>query len=208
MKHSLRTALALAAAAALLTGTGVATAAPAVSCNLLADAKGDDGSAVFQHSESLDLVGGDIASSAKTVTAVIRVAKFTKSDTAAAPTGRAWYLEFSIPGGATPLWLGAQITPSGEIFRYGWVDGTIRRSLGTALGVFDEAKSEIRISSAVGIWAERGSVKPGAKLTGITAASYNFVGAAAVGGSLQPGDTAETTNTYTAGAPSCVKVGK
>lgn len=215
MSVRLRTAVAVGLVSALALG-GAAQAAPKKAkpkpvpptCNLIVDPAGDDGSEVFQHSQSLDLLGADIASSAKLVTAVLRVAKLTKSDSAAAPTGRAWYLEFSVANGQAPLWLGAQSTPSGELFRYGWVDGSIRRSLGTAEGAFDEAKNEIRITAPVDVWADRGSVKAGTKVTGLAAASYNFLGVAAVGGSLQPGDTAETSKMYQAGAPSCVVVGK
>lgn len=194
-----------------LAAAGGALAAPAPVCNLIVDPKGDAGHPVFGNSDSLDLTGADIASSAKTVTAVIRVAKFTKSNDAA-PTGRTWFLDFTVPDAETPLWLGAQITPTGELFRYGWVDGSIHRTLGTVDGVFDEAKNEIRISAPVGVWAERGSVKPGRKIGGLIALSYNYVGATAPTGngaaSLQPGDTAETSKTYTAGARSCVVPGK
>lgn len=213
-----RPVLALALAASMALAGGAASAAPKKpkpkveppACNLVIDEKGDDGNEVHKHSDSLDLTGADIASSAKTVTAVLRVAKFSKSNDAF-PTGRAWYLDFSIPGAETPLWLGATITPTGESFNYGWVDGTIHRTLGQVAGVFDEAKNEIRISADSGIWAERGAVKPGSKISGLTALSYNYVGASAAGraaGSLQPGDEATGSKTYTAGAPSCVEVGK
>ncbi len=210
------------AVALSLTAAGAATAAPKKAkpkpkaappvCNLIVDDKGDDGG-LFPHAETLDILTADIASNAKTVTAVLRLAKVANSDSNTAPTGRAWYLEFFVPNGDAALWLGAQMTPTaGKVFRYGWVDGSIRRTLGTVDGVFDEKKSEIRVSAPVGIWAERGSVKAGSKLTGLSAASYNFVGAIAPtgngGGLLSPGDTAETSKTYTAGAPSCVAVGK
>lgn len=194
---------------------GGAVAAPKAAapvCNLVVDPKGDDGSEVFKHSDSLDIVSADIASDAKLVTAVIRVAKYAASDSNAAPTGRAWYLEFSLPKAETPLWMGTQVTPTGTLYRYGWVDGTIRRSLGNAEGVIDVAKNELRVSAPIGVWAERGTVKPGSKVSGLVAASYNYVGATAPtgngGGSLQPGDTAESGKSYVAGAKSCVAPGK
>ena len=211
---SVRPVLALVLTAALAAG-GAASAAPKKKpkppappvCNLVVDATGDDG-AVFPHSESLDLTGADIASDAKTVTAVLRVAKYTESDGNTAPTGRSWYLDFSVPTGEAPLWLGVQVTPTGTLFRYGWVDGSIHRSLGEVTGVIDAAKNELRVSAPTGIWADRGAVKPGSKLTGLVASSYNFVGVAAAGGSLQPGDTAESSKSYVAATPSCVAVGK
>lgn len=200
--RALRLLLAGSTGLALLSAGGAVAApkakpAPPV-CNLIVDAKGDDGGA-FPHSDSLDIVSADIASNAKLVTAVIRVAKYAASDSNTAPTGRAWYLEFTVPSAETSLWLGAQVTPTGTLFRYGWVDGSIRRSLGVVEGTIDVAKSELRISAPIGIWAERGMVKPGVKVSSLTAASYNFVGLAAAGGSLQPGDTAEATKTYIAG---------
>jgi hypothetical protein len=223
---STRPVLALALAASMAVAGGAASAAPKKPkpkveppvCNLVVDEKGDDGNEVFRHSDSLDIVGADIASDAKSVTAVIRVAKYLATDSNAAPTGRAWSMEFSVPDAETPLWLGVQVTPTGTLFRHGWVDGTIRRNLGPAEGVIDEAKGELRVTAPVGIWAETGpkgtvptkggTVKAGSKVTGLAAASYNFIGAAAAGGSLQPGDTAEGSKSYTAGAPSCVAVGK
>ena len=113
-------------------------------CNLITDAKDDNGG-TFPHSETLDIVSADIAPNATLVTAVIRVAKYKANDSSTAPTGRAWYLEFSVPKAEAPLWLGAQVTPTGTLFRYGWVDGSIRRSLGTVEGKIDEAKNELRI---------------------------------------------------------------
>lgn len=210
MRIRLRTALALTAVATVgIAGSAVAAPAKKAAapvCNLITDEKGDGGG-VFPYSDSLDIVSADIASNAKLVTAAIRVAKYTASDSDTAPTGRAWYLEFMVPSAETPLWLGAQVTPTGTLFRYGWVDGSIRRSLGAVEGKIDEAKNELRITAPIGAWAERGSVKPGAKVSSLTAASYNFVGAAAAGGSLQPGDDAAGNKTYIGGTASCVKPG-
>lgn len=209
----------IAAAAIAGTLTVAAEAAPIPkSCNLVVDPAGDDGG-TLPHNDSLDVLSADIASDAKSVTAVIKVAKLTATDNNA-PSGRAWYFAFNVPGAATPIYLGATVTPTATNFAYGWVDGSINRSLGSATGKLDLAKNEIRVTAPIAAWGDRGAVKPKSKVTGLRTTSYYFVGAIAPvpatpvtaanpgGGSLQPGDEALSAKTYIAAAPSCVVVGQ
>src|SRR5436309_3219817 len=68
-------------------------------CHLIVDKASDSGpdtnaaggsaAASSVYDSSLDIVGGDVASDGKTITAVIRVAKLTTSDSMA-PLGRQW----------------------------------------------------------------------------------------------------------------------
>jgi hypothetical protein len=207
-----RSALAL-VLVALAASAGPATAAakktPPPPCRTITDAAGDSA-----HGNSLDIVSGDLASNSKTVTAVFRLADFTKSNPDA-PTGQGYYFDFTPAGAATPIYLSYSITPTAESFNFGWVDGSIHRSLGTATGVIDTAKKEIRISAPVGAWTTYGNPRSGTKLTGITLSTFWVVGAyvpnplggTTGGGSLQPGDDA-VGKTYVAGSPSCVVPGQ
>jgi hypothetical protein len=214
-------------AAAVAVGTSLVLAGPAGAalkkpkpvCNLLVDPAGDDGGAnpALGHTDSLDILGGDIASDGKTVTVVLRLAKAVSSDSAT-PTGRSYYLDFAVPGGKNKLSLGVTTTPTTTSFSPAYVDGSLHRGLagnGTK-GTFDEAKKELRISTSASDWAAYGDIKKGTVFSELQALSFYFVGAyapatpatgVAGGGSLQAGDTADATKSYKAGDASCVKVG-
>ena len=199
--------LALAASAA---GTADAAVRKPPPCKTITDAAGDS-----ERGDELDIVSGDLASNAKTVTAVFRLAELAKSNSDA-PTGMGYYFDFTPTGAATPIYLSFSVTPTTEAFNFGWVDGSIHRSLGAATGVYDTAKKEIRISAPVGAWTTYGNPKAGTKLTALTMSTFWVVGAyvpnpatgsTTGGGSLQPGDDA-AGKTYVAGAASCVVPGK
>ncbi len=209
-----RTVITLAILAVAASTAGVADAAkrkpPPPPCKTITDAAGDS-----EYGGSLDIVSGDLASNSKTVTAVFRLAEMAKSNPDA-PTGQGYYFDFTPAGAATPIDLSYSVTPTSEAFNFGWVDGSIHRSLGTATGVYDAAKKEIRISAPVSAWTTYGNPKAGTKILGLTMTSYWVVGAYVLnpvtnatsgGGSLQPADDA-VGKTYVAGSPSCVVVGK
>lgn len=196
---------ALLASAVLAGAVFVGSSQAAGPCNLIVDPAGDS-----EYGAPLDITGADIASDGKKVTAVIRLAEVNKSN-GSAPTGQGWYFHFQPAGAATPLFLSAasNLTTS-EAFNFGWLDGTINRSLGVATGVFDTARKEIRITAPATSWAERGSLKSGTKLSAVTATGYWYIGATVNGtgaGSLQTGDEAATTKTYNVGDKNCVVVG-
>lgn len=201
--------IAIAASAA----AGTAEAAPKKKapppCRTITDAEGDS-----KYGKGLDILSADIASNTRTVTAVFRLPEITKSNSSA-PTGQGYYFDFSA-GGETPIYLSYTVTPTTESFNYGWVDGSIHRSLGAATGVVDTAKKEIRVSAPVSAWGAYGTPRVGSKLTGIELTSYWVIGAYAPptpvtnttgGGSLQTADQA-IGKTYVAGSPSCVVPGK
>ena len=201
----------LLAATLVAGGMSVVTAAEAkpLPCKTIIDPAGDSA-----WGNPLDIVSGDIASNKKTLTAVIRLAEFNKTNSSA-PTGQGFYFDFTA-GGETPIFLSYTVTPTTESASYGYVDGNLHRSLGEAKAVVDQAKKEIRISAPIGSWTTYGNPKVGSKITGVVITTYWVVGAyvstpvttgSTGGGSLQTADDA-AGKTYVAGSPSCVVPGK
>lgn len=185
-------------------------------CNLVTDESGD---ATFQpplptpSDDALDIVSGDIATNAKTLTGVVRV-KALGGTSPSQFTGQTYYLQFNVPGFANPLYVGYQFDQTAALFQYGDLETTQGQGIytpkGNATGVVDTVKNEIRISVPITDLASLARVKPGMKLTGIQALTFQNVGvpnAAGGGGLLGGGDTADGTKAYVAGYPSCVKPG-
>lgn len=208
-----RPVLVLAVLPALVLG-GAAVAAPAKAkpvCNLVTDAEGDGTGFVMTDMDylpndpNLDLVSGDVATKGRTVTAVIRTAELALSDPAA-PTGRAYYANFTV--GATTLYLSAALDGSGAAtYSAGYLD-TTRQGLGAVTGTIDVAKKEVRISAPVSIFAAQAKIKDGTKIMDLNLLAQRYVGDRAVVGATPSADDATGGKTYTAGAPSCVAVGK
>jgi hypothetical protein len=175
-------------------------------CHLLVDPSGDSGpfantagsAAAPLQDPSLDITGADVASDGVTVTGVIRVAKLTATSDQS-KFGRQWEINFLVAGKS-----------AGLVATNSPIDGT---SYGTAKGVFDTARNEIRMSIT---WAELTAgtkVPKGTKISSLSVNANAVVARpAATGGnvvSLLYGnyDDAISTSTYTVGALSCVKVG-
>ncbi|MCU1672094.1 MAG: hypothetical protein JWN77_207 [Frankiales bacterium] len=205
---NVRPALALALCATVV-GGGVAGAAPKAKpkaappvCNLLEDAK-DDGAV---DGGALEIVGGDIATSKKQLTAVIRVAKASTSSTTA-PTGLKWQMIFSV-GDANLFASVLSDQLNGVTANYGYFDGTSGNIEGTATGVIDQAKNEIRVTVPTGAFSTA-SIKPGVKITKIGASAVSVLQAPTGVANLRvfSNDSAATEKTYDAGAASCVAVG-
>lgn len=222
--------------ALLLTGvaiaaslSAVANAAPAKSCNLVADPKGDtnndltvEGQTVkngFPASESVDLVGADLASDGSKVTAVIKLSNIDPDEQAV--INRRYVLQFKPAGSKYPLLLAALVDPLGETYNFGYygpsASGTSTNPLynypGTATGRIEGGNVIITANLADMAGVENvGKFPTGAKINGLTAFSfrrhlYPAVGVPPVGGRVHQADTATSKATYTAGAPSCVKIG-
>lgn len=195
----------------VLATAGLAGAAPAKpACNLVQDPKGDGTGFVFTDEDylpndpNLDLISGDIATDAKTVTAVIRTDALAMSDPAA-PTGRAYYANFFV--GGKQLYLAVRLDAAGNgTYTGGHIENT-RQGLGAATGVIDVAKKEVRISAPLSLFASQASLKPGTKITDLNLLAQRYIGAAGPG-ATPSADAAEGGKTYTAGAKSCVVVGK
>lgn len=210
MSVRLRTAVAVGLVSALALG-GAAQAAPKKAkpkpvpptCNLIVDPK-DDGTI---DKGALEITGGDIATSAKELTAVIRVAKAAKSSSTA-PTGLKWQMVFSV--GDADLFasvLSDQV--NGVTANYGYFDGTSGKIEGTAAGVIDEAKNEIRVTVPTGAYS-KATIKPGMKITKIGASAVSVLQAPTGIANLRvfSNDSATTEKAYAVGTPSCVVVGK
>jgi hypothetical protein len=216
----------------VLAGAGYASAAPAKAakpvCNLIADDKGDSGISPVPGADGDDIVSADIATDAKTVTAVIRLAGLSDPDPQA-PLGRSYSVLFTAPGSADLLYLAARTYPQGTKYIYGYqaVDPntgvTTNYTLGDATGAVDAAKGEVHVSAPVKAFVDGAKAKlaKGAKLAGLSASVDRIYGQGVVpsqspapgaprvplgGFTLQFDDA--TGGSYFMGTPSCVAVGK
>jgi hypothetical protein len=209
MSRLLRAAAAL-SAVSLAVVAGQAVAAPKAKpvCNLVTDEKGDGG--VASSSDGMDIVSADIASNAKAVTAVIRLAGDPSGFDPQAPGGKNYYLTFTAPGSDQPQFLSAEFDPvAGASYHSGYeedVNGVGNRTSDDDPVVGSVKGSVITITAPLSAFAGRTSLKPGKKLTQLTADVYALLGTSVTGGLLANADTATGTS-YTTGTPSCVKVG-
>jgi hypothetical protein len=210
-----RPVVCLAVTASLL-GTGVAGAAvkkPVAKpvCNLVTDPGAD----TALPDDGMDILGGDVASDAKSFTAVIRL-KSVKS-TGLGELGRDLQMTFDLPGAEAPVWIGYTTSAyGGDAFQYGLIgkgDAGATSPTGDAVGIIDTAKNEIRMTVPVSALNALGKAKPGAKVSNIAIAASQLVGIAP-----NPLDTyafesfaiddAAGSKAYVAGQASCVKPGK
>jgi len=215
--HTRVTALALVASVVLSGGAANATTKhkavkkpPPPVCNLIKDLESDSGPLVAQgqttgYDQSLDIVSADVASDGKNLTAVIRLKKLTEFTNTApdtnSPLGREW--QFNLVINVTHNYgLAAFDGPFGKNFTTG-ADG----------GVFDYAHNEIRITQPVS--ALPFALPKGTPMSTLTATAYSVLQldpAAGFGNAtiLSQEDTAAAKpgTKYSAGAASCVKVGK
>lgn len=213
-------------AGSLLTGVAFAAPAPTV-CQIIKDAKGDAKYAgAVPGDSSVDIVSADVASDGKIVTGVVRVDKLTVPNPQA-PLGQAWFVKFNVKGAPEVIFLSARQYPQGNVFVFGYTapDPTLAGintsyTLGTATGVLDMDKNEIRISAPAAEFKKaNATIVKGAKLSGLLADTWRIAGQgfvpsqqvgpvrAPLGGLLLPFDNA-TGTTYTVGTKSCVALGK
>jgi len=200
-------------AAALLSSaaTGAATQADAAKvkpiCNNVVDAKGDVGlygGTGATPDDALDIVSADLGSSAKGVTAAIRLSKLS-SPAPTSPGAAVYELRFEHrkSGDVYSLW--ASVTGGQATFGVGTVDTSasaeMATSTGTATGVLDVAHNEIRIYAP---YSALGGAKVGVKASiddvivkrGLPT---NYYGRYA--------DEGAATKSFLLGAPTCVKLG-
>ena len=203
-----RPLLALGVCAALAAATGVAGAAPKVKpvCNLVVDEKGDG--SIATASDDIDIVSADIASTAKKVTAVIRLAGDPSAPNPQAPGGKNYYFSFIAPGSEQSQFLAASFDPiTGVTYETGYeedVNGVGNKTADTAKVEGTVKGNVITITAPVSAFSGRTSLKPGKKLTGLTVEVFALLGTAATGGLLALADDASGSS-YTTGAASCVK---
>jgi hypothetical protein len=205
--------LALTVACTGLASAATKAAAPKPSCNLLTDDKGDAHFLVSAapNDPNLDIVSADVASDAKTFTAVLRLASFAGVDPQS-PLGRGYYVQFEPPKADFPVYFNMETTPDGT--RYTWGDtetlatgnGSYKKQ-GDATGVVDAAKGEIRISVPLADLASFVKIRPGAKIANLTASATAVLGTSVTGGLVATVDDGASAASYVAGSPSCVKPG-
>lgn len=195
-----RPALALAVACGVALSGGAQAAPSKPACNLIQDPAGD----VTLPSANLDIVSADIASNAKKLTAVIRVAKLANSD-GTAPTGVAYNFRFKLPGDTTQYYLLASAEPSpfgSTTFEYGTIETNRLTPIGDATGTFDLAKNEVRVTAPTTFGSAK--IKPGSKIVSLQAVTQRrFV----VLLSTADSSVVDDSKSYTAGSASCVKPG-
>jgi hypothetical protein len=208
---------ALLVATAVVLGTGAAAAdaaAPTKTCNLVKDATGDvsneyNGVGVFQPDAGLDLLGADVVSDSKNMTAVIRLAAEPGTATVYA---KRYIAQVKVAGLANPLVLAAAITPTGTAYSFGYygttTTGTGYNYSATAANGKIEGKV-ITVSTSlanVASMAELGVIKKGAKINGFTLTANRRVPAfTQVTGQVIVADDAFGKGSYFAGGPSCIK---
>ncbi len=184
-------------------------------CNLVVDPAGDASlQAPLPGDDALDIVGADIASDAKNVTAVIRLKSV--SSNGLGQLGRDVQMNFDLAGAEAQVWIGYTTSAyGGDAFQYGLIGkgtGGSTSPTGKAAGVVDKVKNEIRMTVSVADLNALGKIKPGAKVTNIAVSAAQLVGIApnpsgAYGFASEDLDDAAGTKAYIAGSPSCVKPG-
>lgn len=202
-----RPAVALAAVAALTAG-GVAQAAPAKTaplCNQVVDDKGD--AAIVTDQPGMDVVSADLASNAKQLTAVIRLAAKPNTANPEAVGASRYYFEFLAPGSQNMQYLQASIAfgTGAATFRSGEITPSANGSTFTNDPVNDGVTGTV-VDNVITINAKLSAltrVKPsvGAKLKSLTVETFSLAGVL-----LVPVDDAASSKAYTAGAATCVKL--
>lgn len=201
------------------------------SCLTITDPKGDtfavraqDGQGAYGPQEdALDVVSGDLASDGKTVTAVVRLASFSRA-IATSPSGLTVGVDFLIGSGASSVVRLQGVLVSGSADRFevsakatDALPNVPSTFVGEVTGVVDEKKGEVRIHAPAAMLQPYGAVKPGVKLIPNEAESATASrGVPAI--TTTPGqpmttrgpfaDIAASGKAVVVGAPSCVVPGK
>jgi hypothetical protein len=233
--------LVIAAVAGSLVTAGAANAStshpnkkkPKPVCNLVTDAPGDANGIGSQltvegqgvppaenagpSDDNFDIVSADVASSATTVTGVIRVKGLSATDSNS-PTGGSWQINFDAGGTTFELLASTnpQGTPTYQAAYQSTTGGSLYPTTGIT-GVFNTAKHEIHISAPLSVLGAQVKITAGMVFTNISAdagqsAAIPDSAGAFGGGSIftdsNAADTASTTKAYKAGTRSCVTPGK
>ncbi|MDQ1687324.1 MAG: hypothetical protein QOK42_299 [Frankiaceae bacterium] len=227
-----RTVIALTALTALTSlaigGANAATPKPKpvkVSCKVITDGAGDATYNNVPGSDSDDVVGGDIASNAQTMTVLIRTKALAYPDPQWAP-GRVYSVSFTPKGSAyDEVFVAARTYPQGVQYILGHRAADPTSGINTSYkdadvtGSVTPASGEIRINVPMSALAKMGKIAKGTVIKGATAKVERILGQGAVpsqdvngtrvplGGLLLQFDISDGGSAYTLGAPSCTKVG-
>ncbi|HVE74556.1 MAG TPA: hypothetical protein VNA30_05630 [Mycobacteriales bacterium] len=188
-------------------------------CNLVVDEAGDTASAPFPASDTIDIKSADVASDGVTVTAVLRVFKYTENDPGTI-YGKRYIIAFE-GAGLKPMYLRALDYPGNVApaavrdqvalpFDFGTTEvnattgQTQYASKGPATGTINASTGEITVSAKAADFdaAGFGKLAKGGIIKNINAVTFRRVG-----NQLYDGDTASSRKTYVVGQASCVKVG-
>jgi hypothetical protein len=225
-----RTSLVLAAlgvVSALAVG-GANAAAPKVSCKMITDGTGDAAVATLSPlpvDASDDILSADIASNAKSITAVIRLKGVAYPDPEWLP-GRAYNVNFTLKGSPyDDIFLTARTFPQGVQYSIGHretlppLGSSSNIYDAVATGSIDTAKGEIRITAPMAVLSKLGKATKGTVIKSATASVERLVGQGVVasqtvngnriplGGFRYEADASDGAKPYALGAQSCVKVG-
>lgn len=184
-------------------------------CNLVKDAKGDVtrtlvAADLFPEDAGLDIVGGDVATGAKTVTALVRLA----GPATASPLYVSRYIvEFNVAGLKNKVVLAAGVGLDGTTYNYGFYDtssptGGSYSYPGTATGAVKENAVTITANLADLAGNEDiGAIKKGARISGIMVSTKRRVPPLTTSprGQLVNADDATSKSSYSAGQSSCLK---
>lgn len=209
---ALRTAAALGLIGALAVG-GAAQAAPKKAavkpvCNQIVDDKGDATVGPLPNDANLDVTSADVASNGKVVTAVIRLASFSDTDTQS-PLGRTYYFGFNVPGADNQVFLSVGVDPIlGTSYDYGDLEGNLYTSKASsdATGSVDAAKATLTVTAPASLGG-LAQLKPGVKLSNLEVKSTALIGVAG-SGLVETVDKATGAKPYSVGVASCVPLGK
>jgi len=168
--------------------------------------------------DALDITSVDVASDKKRITSVIRVKKLAARPTST-PGGALWQVDFS--ANEVVFSMSAHSLASGDMVYTSSYSSTVGGSLyaGGTTGVFDLAKSEIRMTAPLTLFAAQASIKSGktviSGLGGNTGAEFvipdtpnRLFGSPLLTYAPIPADETAGGKDYKAGTASCVPVGK
>lgn len=217
-------------AAAVLAAVAVAPAADAAPkkkkpappppvCNLVRDPAGDVSNKVagvveaFPKDDGLDVLGADVVTDAKNITAVIRLAADPGTESDARLYAKRYILQMNVEGHQHPLLLAAAISPTGIVYSYGFygpnpTTGNVGFNYsGTpAVGKMGEKVITIGTTLAnIAAMEQLGPIKPNAKISGFTLTSNRRVPSLTqVTGQVMVADEATGKTPYYAGSRSCI----
>ena len=195
------------------------------SCNIVTDATGDAKNvpgtghqSVLPNQDDLDITSGDLATNRRFLTTVVRV-KDLSYVLSAAPRARQYLMYFHI--GKTDYATSATRYPDGQVF---WLNGGkagegpqrvdplgIGSNYKIVSGVFDLARSEVRVTVPLGLFRVDGPVTRGHIISGISAATYQGVGVNTAAGATAGGQEDQSDGPparYIIDSPSCVTPGR
>lgn len=203
VRFALATALGASLAVPAAVGLSTASAAAPV-CNLVTDPKGD--AAIVTDQPGMDIVSGDIVTTAKSVTAVIRLADKPNTVNPEAAGSSRYYFEFRAPGSDNAQFLRASIAfPTGAVT---YSTGEITPSASGSTFTNDPASPDVtgkidgNVITITAKFSALTRIKPevGKKIRDLNVETFALAGVL-----LIPVDDAASTKTYTGGAASCVQ---